>query len=114
MSYLLWWLLKLKGFSKRLFLNLGIPLQHHTEGFCNRRTHPTFDHTSNEVVKRLIDNHEDLSSEDIYKKLLELSAEEFFSEYSDKSNLEVPLLTNDGIVIPLEGLEKALSNSRSC
>ena len=80
--------------------------------FAIEESHPTYDHTSNEVVKRLIDNHEDLSSGDIYKKLLELSAEEFFSEYSDKSNLEVPLLTNDGIVIPLEGLEKALSNSR--
>jgi len=79
--------------------------------FVIEETHPTYDHTSNEVVKRLIDNNEDLSSEDIYKKLLELSAEEFFSEYSDKSNLEVPLLTNDGIVIPLEGLEMALSNS---
>jgi len=80
--------------------------------FAIEESHPTYDHTSNEVVKRLIDNHEDLSSGDIYKKLLELSAEEFFSEYSDKSNLEVPLLTNDGVVIPLEGLEKALSNSR--
>ena len=80
------------------------------KAFAIEESHPTYDHTSNEVVKRLIDNHEDLSSEDIYKKLLELSAEEFFSEYSDKSNLEVPLLTNDGIVIPLEGLEKALSN----
>jgi len=79
--------------------------------FAIEETHPTYDHTSNEVVKRLVDNHEDLSSGDIYKKLLELSAEEFFGEYSDKSNLEVPLLTNDGIVIPLEGLEKALSNS---
>ena len=47
-------------------------------------------------------------SEDLHKKLLGLSAEEFFGEYSDKSNLEVPLLTNDGIVIPLEGLERAL------
>ena len=81
------------------------------EAFAIDETHPTFNHTSNEVVKRLIDNHEDLSSNDLYKKLLGLSAEEFFSEYSDKSNLEVPLLTNDGIVIPLEGLEKALSNS---
>ena len=82
------------------------------EAFAIDETHPTFNHTSNEVVKRLVDNHESLSSEDLYKRLLELSAEEFFSEYSDKSNLEVPLLTNDGIVIPLEGLEKALSNSR--
>jgi para-nitrobenzyl esterase len=82
------------------------------EAFAIDETHPTFNHTSNEVVKRLVDNHESLSSEDLYKRLLGLSAEEFFSEYSDKSNLEVPLLTNDGIVIPLEGLEKALSNSR--
>jgi para-nitrobenzyl esterase len=81
------------------------------EAFTIDETHPTFNHTSNEVVKRLIGNHDSLSSEDLYKRLLGLSAEEFFSEYSDKSNLEVPLLTNDGIVIPLEGLEKALSNS---
>ncbi|MDC3359952.1 carboxylesterase family protein [Gammaproteobacteria bacterium] len=81
------------------------------KAFAIDETHPTFNHTSNEVVKRLVDNHESLSSEDLYKRLLGLSAEEFFSEYSDKSNLEVPLLTNDGIVIPLEGLEKALSNS---
>ena len=80
------------------------------EAFAIDETHPTFNHTSSEVVKRLIGNHESLSSEDLYKRLLGLSAEEFFSEYSDKSNLEVPLLTNDGIVIPLEGLEKALSN----
>ena len=81
------------------------------EAFAIDETHPTFNHTSSEVVKRLIGNHESLSSEDLYKRLLGLSAEEFFSEYSDKSNLEVPLLTNDGIVIPLQGLEKALSNS---
>ena len=42
-----------------------------------------------------------------------LTAEEFFSDYSDKSNLEVPLLTNDGIVIPKIGLEKALKNSKN-
>ena len=80
------------------------------QAFAIEQTHPTFDHTSNEVVKRLIHNYEDLSSVELYKKLLELSAEEFFSEYSDKSNLEVPLLTNDGIVIPFEGLQRALGN----
>ena len=81
------------------------------QAFAIEETHPTFNHTSNEVVKRLINNQASLPSEDIYKKLLGLSAEKFFNEYSDKSNLEVPLLTNDGIVIPLEGLEKALSNT---
>ena len=81
------------------------------QAFITEETHPTFNHTSNEVVKRLIDDYQNLSSEDLYEKLHGLSAQEFFSEYSDKSNLEVPLLTNDGIVIPFEGLEKALSNS---
>ena len=81
------------------------------QAFVIEKTHPTFNHTSNEVVKRLVANHKDLSSKELYKKLLGLSAKEFFSEYSDKSNLELPLLTNDGIVIPLEGLEKALGNS---
>jgi len=75
-------------------------------------TSPTFNHTSSEVVSRLIPNHKNLTSKALYKKLLQLSAEEFFSQYSDKSNLEVPLLTNDGIVIPIEGLEKSLANKK--
>jgi para-nitrobenzyl esterase len=73
-------------------------------------TSPLFDHTSSEVVRRLFPNYKKLSSKDIHAKLLSLTSEEFFKEYSDKSNLEVPLLTSDGIVIPQEGLEKALSN----
>ena len=80
------------------------------QAFEIKETHPTFNHTSSEVVKRLFENQEDLSSEELSKKLLGLSAEKFFSEYSDTSNLEMPLLTNDGIVIPIEGLEKALGN----
>jgi para-nitrobenzyl esterase len=71
---------------------------------------PLFNHTSNEVVNRLIPNHKDLSSKDNYNLLLGLPVEDFFAQYSDKSNLEVPLLTNDGIVIPKKGLEKALSD----
>ena len=73
---------------------------------------PTFDHTSNEVVKRLIPNSEKISSRELNKALYSLTAKEFFSDYSDKSNLEVPLLTNDEIVIPKVGLEKALKDSK--
>jgi para-nitrobenzyl esterase len=73
---------------------------------------PTFDHASNEVVKRLIPNSEKISSRELNKALYSLTAKEFFSEYSDKSNLEIPLLTNDGIVIPKVGLEKALKDSK--
>ena len=58
----------------------------------------------------MIQNHKELSSNNLYINLLKLSAEDFFREYSDKSNLEVPLLTNDGIVIPEDGLESSLNN----
>ena len=73
---------------------------------------PIFNHTSNEVVKRLIPNLEKISSRELNKELYSLTTKEFFSDYSDKSNLEVPLLTNDGIVIPKVGLEKALKDSK--
>ena len=80
------------------------------DAYRTQITNPTYSHTSSEVVKRLIPNHNELSSKDLYERLLKLNAEDFFLEYSDKSNLEVPLLTNDGIVIPKEGLESSLGN----
>ena len=79
----------------------------------NNIDNPTFNHTSNEVVKRLVLNSDKMSYLELNKELYSLTAEEFFSDYSDKSNLEVPLLTNDGIVIPKVGLEKALKNSKN-
>ncbi|MBT4203508.1 MAG: carboxylesterase family protein, partial [Rhodobiaceae bacterium] len=79
----------------------------------NNNDNPTFNHTSNEVVKRLVLNSDKMSNLELNKELYSLTAEEFFSDYSDKSNLEVPLLTNDGIVIPKIGLEKALKNSKN-
>jgi para-nitrobenzyl esterase len=80
--------------------------------YINHIDNPTFNHTSNEVVKRLIPNSEKISSSELNKELYSLTAKEFFSDYSDKSNLEVPLLTNDGIVIPKVGLEKALKDTK--
>ena len=80
--------------------------------YINNIYNPTFNHTSNEVVKRLIPNSDTITSKELNKKLYSLSSQEFFSDYSDKSNLEVPLLNNDGIVIPKIGLEKALKNSK--
>jgi para-nitrobenzyl esterase len=101
-----------KGLFHKAISQSGYTTSVSTEhAFAINETHPTFNHTSSEVVKRLISNYKDLSLEDLHKRLLGLSAEEFFSEYSDKSNLEVPLLTNDGIVIPFEGLEKTLADS---
>jgi para-nitrobenzyl esterase len=73
---------------------------------------PTFNHTSSEVIKRLFSNSDTISHTELNGKLYSLTTSEFFSEYSDKSNLEIPLLTNDGIVIPKIGLEKALRNTK--
>jgi len=36
-------------------------------------------------------------------------SEDIYQEYIGKSNLNIPLLTNDGIVIPEIGLKNALS-----
>ncbi|MFL2703240.1 MAG: carboxylesterase family protein [Gammaproteobacteria bacterium] len=80
--------------------------------YINHIDNPTFNHTSNEVVKRLIPNSEKISLRELNKELYSLTAKEFFSDYYDKSNLEVPLLTNDGIVIPEVGLEDALKDSK--
>ncbi len=82
------------------------------KAFINDEEDPTFRHTSNEVVKRLISNSNKISSLQLNKELYSLTTKEFFSDYSEKSNLEVPLLTNDGIVIPEIGLEKALKDFR--
>lgn len=79
-----------------------------SKAYISNKDAPTFNHTSNEVVKKLIPNSEKMSLKELNRKLYLLSSKEFFSIYSDKSNLEVPLLTNDGIVIPQSGLEKAL------
>jgi len=69
----------------------------------------TFSHTSKTAVDSLLNNRK-LSKLEINKILKSISAEEFYKQYLSKSNLEIPLLTNDGIVIPLIGLQKALKN----
>ena len=102
-----------KGLFHKAISQSGYTTSSSTEqAYITEATSPTFNHTSSEVVSRLFPNHKNLTSKTLYKKLLQLSAEEFFSQYSDKSNLEVPLLTNDGIVIPIEGLEKSLANKK--
>ena len=45
------------------------------------------------------------------KKLFDISAYNFYSYYLNENTLrEIPLMTNDGIVIPKEGLHEALKN----
>jgi para-nitrobenzyl esterase len=66
----------------------------------------TYTHTSGFTVNELLKiNYE---GKDIYSFLKDLSAYDFFSSYLGTYNSEIPLLTNDGIVIPRIGLESAL------
>ena len=69
----------------------------------------SFSHTSKTVLNSLLNNRE-LTNLEINKILKSISAEDFYVQYLSKSNLEIPLLTNDGVVIPLIGLQKALKN----
>ena len=70
----------------------------------------SFTHTSKSVVDSLINNKQ-FTKLEINKILKSISAEDFYIQYLSKSNLEIPLLTNDGIVIPIVGLQKALRNT---
>jgi len=79
-------------------------------------TSPTSEHTSWKIVNKVIEKAElpsqqNLSNIEIRKILKELDARDFFVNYSDRpSYQEIPLLTADGIVIPVEGLKEALSS----
>ena len=64
--------------------------------------------TSSEFVRKTLSKFDNKPT-NIRKMLLALSAEDIYQEYIGKSNLNIPLLTNDGIVIPQLGLKNALS-----
>ena len=64
---------------------------------------------SEEIVLNIQDKTQDLL--EIRNKILEVSAYDFYSYYISENSLrEIPLMTNDGIVIPKEGLYEALKN----
>jgi len=64
--------------------------------------------TSSEFVRKTLSKFDNKPT-NIRKMLLALSVEDIYQEYIGKSNLNIPLLTNDGIVIPQLGLKNALS-----
>lgn len=83
----------------------------YNEAYLLEDKNSLFTHTSDSVVSNLLKNQSDLPLSKINAYLKGLPAEIFFNEYLDKSNLEVPLLTNDGIVIPKKGLQESLKDS---
>ncbi|MDB4836536.1 carboxylesterase family protein [Gammaproteobacteria bacterium] len=84
--------------------------------YMQSKASPTSEHTSHKIVKKVLDKagiqyQNALSSIEIRKTLKELDARDFFVNYSDRpSYQEIPLLTADGIAIPMIGLKEALSS----
>ncbi|MDC0990260.1 carboxylesterase family protein [Gammaproteobacteria bacterium] len=88
------------------------------KAYSQSKPSPTSEHTSHKIVKKVLDKaglkyQNDLSNTETRKILKELDARDFFINYSDRpSYQEIPLLTSDGIVIPMDGLKNSLSNKK--
>ena len=107
--------------AKGLF-HKAISMSGYTESISQRNAYRqtqesfTSKHTSWEVVNRIIlskkqnKKQTDYSKSELSNLLREMSGEEFYSYYTERKNYEeIPLLTNDGLVIPDVGLKEALS-----
>ena len=88
------------------------------KAYSQSKSSATSEHTSSKIVNKVLDkaglkSQNDLSNIEIRKILKELDARDFFINYSDRpSYQEIPLLTSDGIVIPMDGLKNSLSNKK--
>ena len=86
------------------------------DAYRQKEQSPTSNYSSWEVVNKIIkdqsgknlqDQH---TPEEIRKILYSLSGKEFYQFYAERENFEeLPLLTNDGIVISKIGLKESLS-----
>ncbi len=89
------------------------------ESFKQDQKSSTSDFTSWNVVNMILDDkneskiQESFSENELRDILISLTTEDFFKHYSDrKPYQELPLLQSDGIVVPRQGLRKALSNPK--
>ncbi len=109
--------------AKGLF-HKAISMSGYTTSFSNedayRQDTQSFssDHTSWKIVNKIVKDvskhkkQSEYENKEIRKILLSMSGKEFFKYYSDrKTYQEMPLLTNDSIVIPKIGLRNALSKT---
>ena len=86
------------------------------QAYIQDKPSSTSEHTSWKIVNKVLEKAElppqkDMSNLEIRKTLKDLDARDFFINYSDRpSYQEIPLLTADGIAIPVDGLKEALSN----
>ena len=77
---------------------------------------PSSNYSSSEIVNRIIEsqpnnkNYKEYNIHEVRDLLYDLSGKEFYQYYANRETFEeLPLLTNDGLVIPKIGLREALS-----
>jgi para-nitrobenzyl esterase len=107
---------KAKGLFHKAISQSGYTTSISTQkAFRQDEPSPTSEHTSWKIVNKVLEkgklpSQKNLSNIEIRKILKELDARDFFINYSERpSYQEIPLLTADGITIPIYGLKEALS-----
>ena len=110
---------KAKGLFHKAISQSGYTTSISSEkAYRQSKSSATSEHTSWKIVNKVLDkaglkSQNDLSNTETRKILKELEARDFFINYSDRpSYQEIPLLTSDGIVIPMDGLKNSLSNKK--
>ena len=86
------------------------------DAYRQKKQSPSSNYSTWEVVNKIIKDRADKNLQDQYTQrelrhiLYSLSGKEFYQYYAERESFEeLPLLTNDGIVIPKIGLKKSLS-----
>jgi len=86
------------------------------DAYRQKKQSPTSNYSTWEVVNKIVEDQSDKNLqeqhtlEELRHALYSLSGKEFYQYYSERENFEeLPLLTNDGIVIPKIGLKESLS-----
>lgn len=99
---------KAKGLFHKAISQSGYTTSISYEVAYNKK-HESIDYiNSNEIVEKIIGSNQKLS--DIRLELKSLPAYDLYKNYSNDPLKEIPLMTNDGIVIPFEGLSASLKN----
>ena len=82
------------------------------DGYSSTSNYASFNIVDKVLQKNAVKiNQSSLDQKELRKILLDLSAKDFFSHYAKRPSYEdIPLMTADGIVIPVMGLRKALAS----
>jgi len=101
-----------KGLFHRAISQSGYTTSISTDhAFKQSKKSDTSKNTSSEFVKKILLKKNISDDEEVRDILLSLNPEDIYYEYLGESNQNIPLMTNDGIVIPKVGIKEALSKA---